>query len=200
MLAIGVSMMPRDSEIIDILDADLRNILANGEPERYGGVSFNFLHEQARPTYNGLSIGSHDFRKIDLHRDGYIQATSTILDYHNNQEGLPIMKGWAILELIYSFIQKLKDIYNHIGYDGQISIFFSLYNIADFGLYPYKDGAIGNRSHNLSRLDQDNLEINNIVFAEIDKDKITKVIGDRIWQSFGFDEAPYFDDGTFKID
>ncbi|MDD3939695.1 MAG: ATP-binding protein, partial [Patescibacteria group bacterium] len=73
-LAIGVSPLPRDNEIIDILESNLRDLLSNGSTERQDGVNFNFSREQARPSYNGLTIGSNDFRKIDLHRDGYIQA------------------------------------------------------------------------------------------------------------------------------
>ncbi|MDD3662779.1 MAG: ATP-binding protein [Candidatus Pacebacteria bacterium] len=196
-LAIGVSPLPRDNEIIDILDTNLRDLLSNGSTEREGGVSFNFSRALAKPSYNGLTIGSNDFRKLDLHRDGYIQAISKL--YLNEDVIPPIMYGWAILELIFSFTQKLKHIYNHIGYDGSICVFLSLYNITNFGLYPYKDGAIGNRSHNLTRWDKDSLEINDLVFTEIDENKITKIIGDRIWQSFGFDIAPYFDNEVFLL-
>lgn len=196
-LAIGVSPMPRDNEIIDILDNELREILTNDQSERQGGVSFNFSREKAHPSYSGLSIGSHDFRRIDLHRNGYIQATSKL--YLNEDIDPPIMYGWAILELIFKFTQKLKHVYDHIGYDGSICIFCSLYNISNFGLYPYQDGSMGNRSHYLSRWDQKNLEIDDLVFTEIDENKITKIIGNRIWQSFGFDEAPYFKDGIFIL-
>jgi hypothetical protein len=196
-LAIGVSPIPQDNEIIDILDAELREILTNGPTERQGGVSFNFSREQARPSYDGLAIGSNDFRKIDLHRNGYIQAISKL--YLNEDTTPPIMYAWAILELIFKFTQKLKQIYNHIGYNGSICLFCSFHNIANIGLYPYPDGAIGNRSHNLSRWDANSLEIDNLVFTEIDENKVTKIIADRIWQSFGFDIAPYYKDGVFSL-
>lgn len=196
-LAIGVSPLPRDNEIIDILDTELREILTNTPSERQESVSFNFSREQARPSYNGLTIGSNDFRKIDLHRDGYIQAISKL--YLNEETTPPIMYGRTILELIYSFTQKLKHIYSHIGYDGSICVFCSLYNITNFGLYPYPDGAIGHGPHNLTRWDKNSLEIDNLVITEIDENKITKMIADRIWQSFGFDVAPYFEDGILNI-
>lgn len=196
-LAIGVSPIPQDNEIIDILDAELREILTNGPTERQGGVNFNFSRYKAMPSYYGLSVGSNDFRKIDLHRNGYMQAISKL--YLNEETIPPIMYGWAILELIFKFTQKLKQIYDHIGYNGSVCLFCSLHNIANFGLYPYIDGAIGNRFHNLSRWNQKNLEIDNLVFTEIEENKITKVVGDRIWQSFGFDVAPYFDNGTFSL-
>lgn len=196
--AIGVSPLPRDNEAIDVLDNKLRDILSNGSTERPGGVNFNFLRTLVKPSYNGLSVENNNFKKLDLHRDGYLQAISNL--YFNEKVTPPIIYGGTILELIFSFIQKLKNIYNYIGYDGSVCLFFGLYNITNFGLYPYKDGAIGNGSHNLVKWNSNSLEIDNLVFNEIDENKITKIIGDRIWQSFGFEQEPYFEAGVFNFE
>jgi hypothetical protein len=53
--------------------------------------------------------------------------------------------------------------------------------------------------HNLARWTKDDLEIGPLVFTDIDEVTIAKTLGDRIWQSFGFEYEPYFKDGVFTL-
>jgi len=212
---IGAFPVTAEKEMIDIGDQQIRNFLKKPPNERYGGANFEFNYgNPPAPSYYGLSAGGgQDWRKMELHRNGYLEAIVKIDDFlderrrSNTQsshtipeenEDYPIISNRAIVEYIYSFFKQCNQIYSYYGYDGQVYVYCSFINIKNFGLKKYRAGSIGG-FNDLARWRKDNLDIKPIAFTEIDEIKIAKTLSDRIWQSFGFEGEPYLRDGAFQF-
>ena len=210
-MVIGSYPVLSEKEMIDVTDSQLREYIKHSPIIRERGVNFSFTYSQPRPSFYGLSIGGgDDFRKIELHRNGYLEGRVLLSNYLEHKTAIlsnqnppeneaPVIRNWAVVEYLFSFTKQLKQIYSYYGYDGQIFIFCSLYNIKDFGLREFKESSYYGGSHDLSRWPKDRLEIDTLVFTEVDDVKIAKTFGDRIWQSFGFEKEPYFENGIFTL-
>ena len=209
-MVIGSYPISAEKEMIDVADSQLREYIKHPPIIREHGANFSFNYSQPHPSFYGLSMGGgDDYRKIELHRNGYLEGrvmlsnslvhkTDVLSNQNPPENEAPVIRNWAVVEYLFSFTRQLKQIYSYYGYDGQVFIFCSLYNIKDFGLREFKEGSYGG-FHDLSRWPKDRLEIDTLVFTEIDDVKIAKTFGDRIWQSFGFEKEPYFENGIFSL-
>jgi len=203
-LVIGASPAAVEQEMVDVSDARLRELLKESPEIRRAGANFRFT-EEPHPSYSGLYVGNEHSRKIELHRNGYLEGKLNLTDMMERQGEasddieMPIVMNWVIMETVYSFTRQIKQIYSYLGYDGPVYIFCSLYNVANLGLREYAYDVHGITNRSLERWSQENLEIDTLVFTEINEINIAKTIGDRIWQSFGFENEPYFKDNIFTL-
>jgi len=208
-IVIGASPVAIGGEIIDIADTQLRELLKKAPNIRGGGVNFEFNYSQPHPSYYGLTIrDTNDYKEMNLYRNGYLEGQidlttmledDLIRDETAPMKKQPIIRNWIIMEAIFSFTKQLKQIYSHIGYNGQIYIYCDFYNIKNFGIRKFQEDASISLMLNLARWTKDDLEIGPLVFTDIDEVTIAKTLGDRIWQSFGFEYEPYFKDGVFTL-
>lgn len=210
-MVIGIYPISAEKEMVDVSDTRLREYLKEPPIIRHNGVNFEFTYSTPQPSYHGLFVGGgDDYRKVELYRNGYLEGQVNISYFlrdgttqFGNQDQLeteaPIIYNWAIVELLFSLSKQAKQIYSYLGYDGQIFVNCSFFNIKDMGLRQYRPGSIGG-FRDLARWRKNNLEILPLVFTEIDDVKIAKTIGDRIWQSFGFECEPFFVGREFKVE
>jgi len=210
-MVIGVYPVLAEKEMVDISDTQLREYLKTPPFIRSGGADFTFTYVIPQPSYNGLSIGGgNDRRKVELYRSGYLEGQVNLsgLLFNSTRQSIPpdpleteapIIPSYAIIESLFSLARQAKQIYSYLGYDGQIFVSCSLFYIQNLGLRKYRPRAIGG-FQDLARWRKDHLEIQPLVFTEIDDVKIAKTIGDRIWQSFGFENEPFFDGRDFRVE
>jgi len=194
-MVMGVYPVGAEKEIVDVADPQLREFLKRPPRARSDGVNFVFNYCSPQPSYYGLSVGEGDLRKVDLHRNGYLEGRVMVSSFVEKETNT--MTNWAIVEYLYCFIKEVKQIYAHLGFDGQTLIYFSFYNI--FGYCLKKKLSTWNIPGELGVWHKSNLEIKPITFMGLDEVKVTKIIADRIWQSFGFDNEPFIVDGELKI-
>lgn len=92
--------------------------------------------------------------------------------------------------------------------DFVITTKFKKYAIECDGLYYHAQGAVTKEYFNHLQNKQNEtmwnggqfLEIKDFVYDELNVVKISKELGDRIWQSFGFEREPFFDSSMFNFD
>ncbi len=193
------------TEFVDIKDQELREKMLNQTNGRVHGWTLKFSSSlPVEPSFYGLKVGGEpDFRKLELHRNGYLEAVirrELTRTENINENGVSIETKFlyplAVIEYIYSFLQKLKEISNHINYTGQYSISVGLYKISEFPLLKHHYNGLHSLYYR-NNYPGDSLELGLFSFDVIDPDKISKFLADRIWQSFGFEEAPLFKNGKF---
>lgn len=115
-----------------------------------------------------------------------------------NGEERRVFNAWAIIEFPVSLIRLAKAIYNHIGLADPVVLFISLHNIAGCALVPHAQENMRVYLATWSRLaalwKSDHLEIPPKQVPSLDHpDRVAKEFVDRIWQAFGFEQAPLFD-------
>lgn len=197
------------NEFVDIKDADLREKLKTPPNERHGGWNLKFTNNTVYPSYYGLKIsGSNCIRELELHRNGYLEA-KIIIDHDHFQidsalcenKKIAIISGYPIIEYLYSFLKQVRQIKDHLSCHGQYLVCVFLLNIKNHGLRQYKPNTFG-YNDNLKPANvwqRNNLEIGPLSFEHIDPKKITKLIGDRIWQSFGYEKEPFFENDKLNL-
>ena len=208
-IVIGALPVAAQKEIIDITDIQLRELLKNSPLIRNDGVSFRFGDRLVKPSYFGLSVSIENYSKIELHRNGYIEGSLNLANHKESGNDITrlddgrvlrpqVIRNWVVVEILFSFVKQVKQIYSYIGYDGLVYIFCGLYNIKGFSIRPHQESQY-NLIHELQIWNSDHLEIGPVAFTEIDDVVIAKTFGDRIWQSFGYEQEPYFNGRVFSL-
>jgi len=193
-------------EFIDISDMNLRKLLKCPPSSRRNGWNLRFDILDAQPSYFGLKIGNPLKKSFELHRNGYMEAKMVIakdtrfIEESIQQGGgvIPIIYSYPMVEYLHSFISQLNQIKEYIGYEGQYLINVSFLNIKNFGLRKLKPGNIM-YSMDFKVWGKVNLEIGPLAFDNINVNKMTKNICDRIWRSFGYENEPFSGNGEFKF-
>lgn len=210
-----ISAMPVKSErqLFEISNSQVHDVLRHSDSERHGGWNFNFAHSYARPTLHGLRIvlgdGQAVGKSLDFFRNGYLEGVVTISpDYfyenrelHNSNGEVvssPLFRNIAIVEYLYSFTKRLNSLLEIIGYEGSYAISVSLSNINGFSLSKYRPSALF-ATREIGTWGENDLDIPIEVFEDLNPERMTKYIADRIWQAFGFEHEPFFENGVFKF-
>lgn len=197
-----------ESEILKINNQELRRVIQDDNLERLSGWGLNFRGGQPKPTLNGLRI--EGYKQIaELYRNGYFEVISSISEGYSfekkdiNINGSIVSRNFfrsaAIVELTYSFINRLKTIVSTIGYDAPYIFSINLFHIKNFALPEHHHNARLAPTHNSRVWEKESLELPLITFETIDPKIITKDLCDRIWQAYGYENEPYFIDGNFKF-
>lgn len=220
LLIIGATPLSIRDEIIDISDKHIRKLLSC-PPNQTKNQHLKFDGRTPISTINGLrmekkvAVNRKDDKPVfeiqktlELFRNGYLESTVNIDYYSRNiatsdeydwlleyDTGImrPILHTWALARFPLNFFRILALIREYIGLEQPFISYVSLLNIKDHGLpgIPYDDSSC--RSWNEINLDIMPLQINDINCAP-------SYFTDRIWQAFGYDSCPKFDEeGDFKI-
>ncbi|MFZ2975916.1 MAG: ATP-binding protein [Candidatus Moraniibacteriota bacterium] len=205
MFVLGALPIGASGEFVDVSDEELRNKIKNPSYNRHSGWDLKFSYDNSHPSFNGLRIGgkNEDHKQIELFRNGYLEARFAIGDLMIREKvnvkdvEIPVIGGYPIIEYTYSFIDQVENVFNYLGLDTQVLIFCIFIDIKGFGLRKYRPNTYGFSDY-LGIWDKDFLEIGLMNFDHIDKNKTTKAITDRIWQSFNYDNSDnFYKDGQF---
>jgi hypothetical protein len=194
---------------LNLKDEGIRDILKFSSLDRPNGWTFNFSTAIAKPTINGVMVGGGTRKTLELFRSGYIEGiiedadglmSETVRNFiatdgtqHMQAE---ILTGLAVIEYTLSFCNRVQSINSHLGQDTQYAIGIELHRVSSY--YLPESGLRGSQYH-VKRWDEEEIIIDPIVLDTMDPVKITKELGDRVWQAFGFEEEPFYKEGNFDF-
>jgi len=197
-----------DTEVLDIRDSKLKDILFNPPDQRPSGWNLNF-DVSPKPTLHGLSIDVSGSRVLELFRNGHLELRvhidqGSFCRYQVEIEGhrLSVMHAHAVVEFAVSLLRLGKTIYAYLGITDPVAFSVGMLNVKGFALARYaadEKRERANVSYGPRPWNEKDLEVEprQVLFLE-EPDKVAKDFVDRIWQAFGFEQAPLFDaEGNF---
>lgn len=198
-----------ENELFKIDNAEIRGILRESSLDRRYGYNFSFLYP-ATPSLNGLQIidgQTMKSQRLEFYRNGYFEGRLKITDNFVDEENLklngveqkyPLIINVAIVEYIYSFINRLRSILEIIHYESPYHIKIVFHNIKGLVLPKFKRSSLFRYDH-YKQWEEGDLIIEPITYESIIPNKIVKELSDRVWNAFGFDHEPYFDGQKFNF-
>lgn len=205
LILIGAGPMIVQEEFVDIMDARVRKVLEQAPSIRSGGWS-EYLYESTGrliPTLQGVKSGAKDNAELEIFRNGYLEARILIDDKFRDRviqktESPPTIYCYPLIEYIVTFCHSLKAFREAIGLQDPYVLSVALLNIKDFGLRKFGPRAF-RYSEYLERWPRQDLIVPSVQVADFsDADKVAEHIANRIWQAFGFENAPLFDAGKYN--
>jgi len=200
-MLLGIYPIMADRRMVDVSDRTIREKLKNINNDN---ASILRTINNPRPSYNGLLLDIDDSIRLELYRNGYMDSRIIMNNYIYNGNGktfknIPVIDSRFIIKCLYSFLGKAKTIYDYLGYDGQVAIYCCFFNIKGKYLLEGKDGPNYRLQYAAMWDSCKPLEIKDFVYDELNDVKISKEVGDRIWQSFGFEGEPFLNDSKFDF-
>lgn len=194
------------TEVVEVRDQELRELLRNPPGQRYGGWTVP-TGDRPEPTLNGLKTEVSDWKILELFRNGHVELRVKIDQnsfWHeqrvDKERQYRVLDPYALVEYPVSLLRLGKAIYACLGLTDPTVVSLALYNINEFALYRYatNDPVQGYSGPKLWR--KQHLEIPPKQVSSLDEpDKVAKGFVDRIWQAFGYEQAPLFDgQGNFQ--
>ncbi len=194
------------TEVVEIGDQKVRGLLSNPPDQRYGGWTVpTGCHPE--PTLNGLKTEVRDRTTLELFRNGHVELRVKIDQDSFCRQQLEIegrqyraLYPYALVEYPISLLRLSKAIYACLGLTDLKVICLSLYNINEFTLSRYATNDLVESYYGPRLWHKQHLEIPAKQVPSLDEpDKVAKEFVDRIWQAFGYEQAPLFDDqGNFQ--
>src|SRR5262249_1692053 len=148
-----------------------------------------------------------DEKSIELYRNGHVELRVQIIEEQffsrvKGDEGVsPLFVPWPLGEYPLSLFRLSKAIYAHLGLTDPVVVSLSLYNISGFKLWPNINDPrnprfLGNRMKSLARAwRKPHLEIQRTEVSSLEvPEQVAREMADRIWQAFGHEQTPLFDD------
>lgn len=195
------------TEVVEIRDQKLRELLCNPPGQRYEGWPVP-TGCRPEPTLNGLTTEVRDWKTLELFRNGHVELRVKIdQDSFCRQqvelEGRQyhVLYPYALVEYPVSLLRLSKAMYAHLSLTDLAVVSLSLYNINEFALYRYATRDPGGDYYGPRFWDKPHLEIPARQVPSLNEpDRVAKEFVDRIWQAFGYEQAPLFDDqGNFQL-
>jgi len=203
---IGASPIVTNQDIVDILDQNIRNMLKN-LPEQTGSskdLNFHKLNLYPEPTFNGLKIQDED-KKVEIFRNGYLELNLKIggeLGYLllrrnfdiGDRPNIPVFNPVTLVEYTVNFFRLSKGFIEYLGLTEQFFVYLNLKNINSFGLHRDMRNLGGVHPSTGPKIySKKHIEIAPFQIETLDNpDYIAKILLDRVWNAFGYDNAPLF--------
>jgi hypothetical protein len=113
------------------------------------------------------------------------------------RDGLTYLGQRAIIEYTVSMFRLAREIYKHIQLSEPVILSLTLLNIKDANLKRRPD--TNPRFDRILAWSHPDLELDPITVDSLEhRDNAAKRLLDRVWQAFGFEQAPLFDgEGNF---
>lgn len=194
------------TEIVEVRDRELRELMRNPPGQRYGGWTVP-TGDHPEPTLNGLKTEVRDWKTLELFRNGYIELRVGIdndsfcrQQVDIGERPFRVLYPYALVEYPVSLLRLGKAIYAHLGLADLAVVSLSLYNIHEVALYKYATRNLVADVFGPRLWDQPHLEVPARQVPSLDEpDRVAKEFVDRIWQAFGYEQAPLFDNqGNFQ--
>jgi hypothetical protein len=206
-LIIGSSPIFIKDDIIDITDHKIINFLI--KPPDQTNENFNLSFEAVgpedcypEPTLNGLKISSPSYITVELNRNGYFEARIPMEMFSYpaiERKEITLIHHKRIINIVVNYFRALAGLTEILGIEQTIVAYMSLFNIEGLVLKygkkaPYAAYAKPVSSSWLNR----NMKIPpKQIFSLNNPDKEAKYFLDRLWNAYGFVEAPYFKDDKY---
>jgi hypothetical protein len=193
------SIISEDRVVID--DPALNRFLISPPHQtKLSNLSFELFDRPEaypEPTLNGLKIFHPAVQTVELFRTGYYEARIPADLFSFPREKKVCLHHEQITSYVVNYFRALDTLVELLGIEETIVVFVSLFNIQGIVLEGVR--AIGGVKQKLdSPWKELNLRIPpKQVYSKKDSDKLAKLFSDRIWNAFGFTEAPYFNDGRY---
>jgi len=183
-------------EIFDIQDSVLRELLRNPPNQRPHGWNMQFGMEPM-PSLYGLILQVPDFGALELFRNGHLELRIRNSITLAERDGLTYLGQRAIIEYTVSMFRLAREIYKHIQLSEPVILSLTLLNIKDANLKRRPD--TDPRFDRILAWPHPDLELDPITVDSLEHpDNAAKRLLDRVWQAFGFEQAPLFDEeGNF---
>lgn len=199
------------STIVDINEKTIREFLKNPPGQRKDGWNLDFTRVKygspilPKPTLQGLVIGSLDWMKVELWRNGYYELLAAVDDRSRYlrkvfKTGKYIFEHLPLVELTVSYFRALNALTQLIGVEEPIISCVNIFNVSEIG-FVYHIDEIGNISPDeVEYYNKPHLEVEPVaIYDQQNPDKVAKEFLGRIWNAFGFEseDIPYFQGGQF---
>jgi len=208
---LATPMIVKD-DIIDIFDHGLMKLLKKPPSTRGdSGPNVNCCDsfgEGWRPTLYGIKANLHGHQSMEILRNGHVEFNVNLYtEYYKNKESpegkYRVFLTGEIVEYLVNFFMFIKSFLSYWSIFDPIVISIGLANIKKIGLFktkkPFHDlhWIKPNFWDNGSVLMLPSIQINYIDNPE----RTAKIFADRIWNAFGFQQAPFFNEqGKFSLD
>jgi hypothetical protein len=162
-----------------------------------------------RPTLYGVTIEIEDYRRLDLFRNGHVEFRAVATSHcfvSPRYTTSPTPEGrWLnplfLTEYLHSFLSLVGAIVEEAGISEPVVVSVIVANARGLLLYPYRSVDALVSRHPVPWEDQ-HLEVPSMLFPYPPQPgPAAKLIGDRLWNAFGFENCPVFDeDGNLRPD
>jgi len=204
LLFISATPMRVKNEIVDIFDPALRKLVEK-PPKINRGIKYDLecygRDDVLRPTLYGIKAEMKDWKSIEILRNGYIEFIVLNLAVCDEQltKNERVFRDKAIVEYLVNFMYFLKDFLAYTSIFEPVVISVALINSNDIGMFEhgiYRGIAFGFQEGEVRIWKEgQHLVLPSIQVNFIDNPQQTaKVFADRIWNAFGFEKAPHFDE------
>jgi hypothetical protein len=162
-------------------------------------------YQQLRPTLHGITAGTPSSAEIEVFRTGYVEAIIAIdnkFDDRGHTTAGPkpgqVLYCYPLLEYLVSFCHFMKAFKTSLGLEEPFVLNLWLFGIKGWGLRPYQPRAIQYATQ-LTTWPKNDLALAPLQVPSFDKpDAIAKQFADRLWQAFGYENAPMFKDAAYS--
>lgn len=194
------------TEVVEIRDRELRELLCDPPGQRPGGWTVP-TGDRPIPTLNGLKTEIRDWKTLELFRNGHVELRVKIdqdsfcrQQFEIGGRQFRVLYPYALVEYPISLLRLSKAIYACLGLTDPAVVSLSLYHIYEFALYRYATKDPGGDYYGPRLWPKLHLEIPVRQVPSLDEpDRVAKEFVDRVWQAFGYEQAPLFDDqGNFQ--
>lgn len=198
-------------EVVDILDHNIRDILKNPPEKRDNRFSFNYETDR-RPhcTLHGIKVGIENHESVELFRNSYLEVRIPLSErgmilndrIKKGEKDITIQKlhSFAIIGYSITFYRILRALKEYLGLEEPYVGFISLYNIKGVYLEEYPKEYHPSFAFALKPWNKQHLEIPLSRIPDLSNpSKVAKFFTDRIWQAFGWDYTPLWDEKEQKF-
>ena len=204
MLISATPLIVKD-EVLDIFGRELRDLIQNPPYERGGGWLIGGWQD-IRPSLYGLTASGRrsDSVELEVFRNAHVELRLLIADrfireiWKDNGMESSLLYPFPLIEYPISFLHLVNKLYPTHGQIDPCVIQLGLYNIKGYGLTErLRPERIVSPPNFWS---DEHLEIPAIqAQIPLDIEKTAKYLADRLWNAFGFEKAPLFDqEGHFQ--
>jgi hypothetical protein len=180
-------------EITDVQDSVLRELLRNPPNQRPEGWNMQFRTEPM-PSLYGLVLQVPQLGDLELFRNGHLELRIRhSITMAEARDGLTYLAQRVIIEYTVSMFRLAREIYKHIRLSEPVVLSLTLLNIKDANLKSRPDSDP--RFDRIFAWPDPDLELDPMTVDSLDHpDRAAKRLLDRVWQAFGFEQTPLFDE------
>jgi hypothetical protein len=193
---------------VDVADGQIRQLLR--QPPAYraqGGMTLaEAPHSRILPTLQGVSASDKLGRSLELFRNGHLELLWSEFNYllHPRQGQPPLVLGWAIAEVVRNFMHLLKALRDRALIPDPYMVTLAAIRIAGNALN--EAGQLRSAINPIPHEENVWRESDHLILHPVqvplgeDPDSSAKLIMDRFWNAFHFEQCPFFDpEGRFFI-
>jgi hypothetical protein len=200
-LRIAVTPLEVSVDRVDIDRQDIRALMNAPPNMRQNGWVLDWAEEEnAKPMMLGLQIGSKDWRLLEVYRNGHVQFSVVVeIDSHfktvklSESSRVNVLYSLALVEYTVSVFRFYKAFAEKAGITDPLILAWDLIDAQGWGLRRDSDERSVSEYYGPRAWPERHLILPEIQITNLSEpDRAAKKMLDRLWQSFGFESAIYF--------